>query len=124
MFVALYGLAIYHRRNTAVHARYMVCTLAPLFPPVTDRLIAVYQPSWIALVPTIGGGPVLQVYGFAIGDAIVAALAVWDWRVNRRTDVFPVALAVLLAGQAVILTSHQFGWWLAFSEWFRRLPLT
>ena len=34
------------------------------------------------------------------------------------------ALGILLAGQSLILTSHQFGWWVAFSEWFRRLPLT
>lgn len=121
VFVVLYGLAMYHRRNAALHARYMVCTLFPLLPPVTDRLIAFYQPALIARFPTIGGGPVLQLFGFALGDAIVAALAVWDWRVNRRADAFPLALVLLVAAQTLILTSHGFAWWAAFGEWFRRV---
>ena len=49
----------------AVHARFMVSTLFPLFPPVTDRLIGRFMPSIIDLMPRIGGGAILQCAGFA-----------------------------------------------------------
>src|SRR5262249_40053368 len=44
-FAVLFGLAIYHRRDAALHARFMVCTIFPLFTPVTDRLIFVHAPN-------------------------------------------------------------------------------
>src|SRR5262249_35847525 len=57
VFVALFGLAIYYRRNTALHARFMICTIFPLFTPVTDRLIFFDFPSLIGAVPIIAGNP-------------------------------------------------------------------
>jgi hypothetical protein len=123
MFVALFGLAMLNRAKPAVHARYMVATLFPLFPPVTDRLIGRFLPSIIADMPRIGGGPIVQCVGFGIADAILAGLAIWDWTANGRL-VFPVALAVVVAGQAAILTLHTFGFWQTFGTWFVQVPLT
>jgi hypothetical protein len=122
-FVALYGMAMFNRAQPAVHARYMVATIFPLFPPVTDRLIGRFMPSIIDSMPRIGGAPIVQCAGFAIADAILAGLAIWDWQKNGRR-VFPIALAIVVAGQAAILTLHNFAFWQAFGTWFVRLPLT
>ncbi|HEV8397796.1 MAG TPA: hypothetical protein VGQ37_26120 [Vicinamibacterales bacterium] len=122
-FVALFGLAMLYRARPAVHARFMVSTLFPLFPPVTDRLIARFAPSIIDAMPRIGGAPILQVAGFGIADAILAGLVIWDWQKNRRL-VFLVALAIVVAGQAAILNAHRLGAWQAFGPWFVGLPLT
>lgn len=123
-FLVLYGLAIYHRRQPAQHARFMVCTVFPLFTPVTDRLIGRYVPELVPLVPQIGGAPVLPVAGFLIADVLLAALAAWDWRTNRRTDVFPAALGVLLLYHVSVLTFHRFPVWQSFAAWFVSLPLS
>jgi hypothetical protein len=122
-FVALFALAMLYRAQPAVHARFMVSTLFPLFPPVTDRLIGRFMPSMIDMMPRIGGGAILQCAGFGIADAILAGLAVWDWQTNRRR-VFLVALAIVIAGQAAILTAHRFAPWQAFGPWFVSLPLS
>jgi hypothetical protein len=122
-FVTLFALAMFYRKQPAVHARFMVATLFPLFPPVTDRLIGRFMPSIIGLVPRIGGGEILQVAGFAIADAILVGLAVWDWSANRRR-VFPIALAIVIAGQVIIMNAHRVGLWQAFGPWFVGLPLT
>lgn len=122
-FVTLFGLAMFYRKQPAVHARFMVSTLFPLFPPVTDRLIARFMPSVIGLVPRIGGGEILQVAGFVIADAILVGLALWDWRANRR-QVFPVALAIVVAGQVAILNLHRVGLWQVFGSWFVSLPIS
>ena len=122
-FVTLFALAMLYRKQPAVHARFMVSTLFPLFPPVTDRLIARFMPSIIDWMPRIGGAEILQVAGFTIADAILVGLVIWDWQKNRRL-VFPVALAIVVAGQAAILNVHRFGFWQAFGPWFVGLPLT
>jgi hypothetical protein len=102
----------------------MIATLFPFFTPVTDRLIAGFVPSLIPLVPAIGGSPVLGVVGFLLADAMLVGLAAWDWRVNRRTDVFPVALVVLVLFHVSVMTFHRLTLWAAFGNWFVGLPLS
>jgi hypothetical protein len=124
VFVLLYGLAIYFRKTPAVHARFMVCTAFPLFSPVTDRLIFAYAPSLMGMVPVLDGNPLVQVVGFLLADALLVALSVWDWRANKRINVFPVALGITVAYHLSVLTFYKFSFWRVFSEWFVRLPLS
>lgn len=123
-FAALYALAIATRRNTALHARYMVCTVFPLFTPATDRWIYAHWPSLTALVPSIGGVPLVQIYGFALADVLLVALIVWDWRAKRLVSAFPVALGVIALYHASVLTLYRFDFWRTFADWFRGLPLS
>jgi hypothetical protein len=116
-FLVIYALALAWRRTPPVHARFILCTIFPLFTPVTDRLIGRYLPSVVPLVPRIDGTPVVPVAGFLAADALLAALSIWDWRANRRL-VFPVALVVLLLYHASVLTFHRLPLWRAFGEWF------
>jgi len=122
-FVLLFALAMVYRRQPAVHARFMIATLFPLFTPVTDRLTGRFAPSVFGMVPTLDGSPLVQCAGFALADVILAGLAVWDWRRNQRR-VLPVALAIVLVYQASVLTFYRFGFWQAFGPWFMSLPLT
>jgi hypothetical protein len=123
-FVALWGLGLYHRARPAVHARYMLATVFPLFTPVTDRLFGPYVPSVVSLVPRIDGAPVLPAAGFLLADGLLVGLCLWDWRVNRRTDVFPVALAIVVAYHVSVLTFYRLPAWAAFGAWFVTLPLS
>ena len=95
-FVIFYGLAIYHRKNSGLHARYMLCTLFPMFTPVTDRIIHIYFKSFVAYLPTIDGNPIAPVVGFVLADLMLIGLSIWDWLSHKRWNVFPIALIVLL----------------------------
>jgi hypothetical protein len=123
-FALFYFFAMRARRDSQTHARWMVCTVFPLFTPVTDRLIGAHLPALAGMVPRIEGTPILPTVGFAAADLIVLALAAWDWRSNRRLDVFPVALGVLLLYHVGTLTLHRVPLWGAFCEWFLSLPLS
>jgi hypothetical protein len=123
-FALLYGLAIYHRREPAVHGRFMLCTVFPLFTPITDRLIGAYLPGIVALVPRIEGAPVVPIAGFLLADAMLLGLAIWDWAANRRLNVFPAALAIITAYHVSVLTFHALPAWEQFGLWFLRLPLS
>lgn len=123
-FAVLYGLAMYYRRTPAIHARYMLCTIFPLFTPVTDRIIGRHVPSLVPLVPRIDGAPIVPVAGFVLADAILIGLWVWDWRSGRRSTVFPVALGILLLYHLSVMTFYRLPAWRAFSDWFLSLPLS
>jgi hypothetical protein len=123
-FAWLYALAIYHRHEALIHARYMVCTVFPLFTPVTDRLIGAYLPGIVELVPRIDGAPVLPVAGFLLADLMLVGLLIWDWAANRRLDVFPAALGIVAVYHVSVLTFHELPFWQDFGLWFLRLPLS
>ena len=122
-FLVLYGLAMWYRTQPALHARFMIASVFPLFTPVTDRLIGRYLPSIVPLVPRVDGSPVVPAAGFLLADVILIGLSVWDWTANKRL-VFPLALAVLVLYHASVLTFYQFGFWQAFGRWFVTLPLS
>jgi len=124
VFVTLWALALYHRRSPGTHARYMIATIFPLFTPVTDRLIGRYVPSMIPVVPRIEGSPILPFAGFLLADILLAGLAIWDWRVNRRRDVFPIALVMVVLYHVSVMTLHRASFWKAFGLWFASLPLS
>ena len=123
-FALFYGLAIARRRDAQTHARWMICTVFPLVTPVTDRLIGAYLRPLVGIVPRIDGSPILPTVGFLLADLVLVALSWWDWRANRRRDVFPVALGVLLVYHAGTLTLHRVPLWNAFCVWFLGLPLS
>lgn len=122
-FAVLYALAMAARRDPPTHGRWMLCTVFPLFTPVTDRLIAAHAQPMIGWLPRIDGNPILPVVGFAAADVILLGLAWWDFRVHGRRDVFPIALGVLLAYHVGTLTLHRVPLWNAFCVWFIGLPL-
>ncbi len=118
VFGVFYGLAIGYKHKPAVHARFMLCTIFPLFTPVTDRLIAFHLKPLIGMVPVVAGGPMLPVIGFVLADLMLIGLSLWDWRTHKRFDVFPVALLVLLAYHISVFTFFRVGFWQSFGNWF------
>lgn len=124
VFTLLYGLAIYYRRNPLVHARYRVSTIFPFFTPVTDRIISRHFRPLLQFAPMLEGKPIAPVIGFAMADILLLMLLLWDWRTNRRLDVFPIALSLVVLYQASVLTFYHFPFWRAFGAWFISLPLS
>lgn len=120
-FLIFYGLAIYHKRNANLHARYMICTAFPMFTPITDRIIGNHFPSLLAYVPNIDGMPVAPVIGFLMADVLLVGLCVWDWRANKRWNVFPFALLVLTCYHFSVLNFYKYSFWQSICEWFARI---
>ena len=116
-FIILYVLAIYYRKKSALHARYMLCTVFPFLTPATDRIMFVYFPSTIEYFPMLNGQPNVMILGFALADIILIGLCIWDWRSHRRLNVFPVALVVLLFYHYSVNTFYQYDFWKSFSDW-------
>lgn len=119
-----YGLAIYYQKQPLVHARYMICTIFPMFTPVTDRLIYRHYRPLLDYMPTIDGYPVAPAAGFLLADILLVGLVIWDWRNNKRLGPFAVALGILLLYHTSVLYWYDTSVWKAFAKWFLQLPLS
>jgi hypothetical protein len=125
-FLFAYGLAIYHRRSPAIHARYMVCTTIPLVPPIFDRIMAFYllPPPQAAFMPHIGTDPLYSLISYSVADLALVGFSIWDWRHRKRLNVFPVVLAAFVAFQGLGFVLHRMAFWRSGVEWFLNLPLS
>jgi hypothetical protein len=124
LFATLYGLAMWNRKKPLTHARFMACTIFPLFTPITDRLIYKYFEELIPLAPTLNGIPMVPALGFALADVILIGLLVWDWRAHKRLDVFPLVLALTVIYHLSVLTFYRFSFWKQTGDLFMSFPLS
>lgn len=84
-----YGMAILHRRERALHARWMAATALPLLPPALARVIGSYlmrEPSFELAFHL----------SFAVTHALVLALLLHDWRGGKLRAPYLVLLGVLV----------------------------
>ena len=125
-FLLAYGLAIYHRRNPPLHARFMICTALPMMPAIFDRIMGFYvlPPTRAQFLPQIGGEPQYWLISWAMADVILILLAIWDWRSRRRLNVFPVVLAGFIILEALTMTAYSTASWRSFTQWFLSLPIS
>ncbi|RIW18241.1 hypothetical protein D0X99_00645 [Algoriphagus lacus] len=120
----IYGLGIYFQKDRFTHARYMVCTIFPLFTPITDRIIFNYIPGLVELAPKLEGIPIVPFFGYLLADLLVIGLALWDWKTHRRKDAFLIVLLLLLIYHVSLFTFYKIPAWQEFSAWFYGLALT
>lgn len=113
VFALSYAMAMRHRRQPLLHARYMACTGLALIDPIFARLFYIH----LGVEP-----PLMQVMTYLLVDGILLWLAYADWRA-RGPRVFPAMLAVFVAAQLPTFFIFQMGWWRAFVLWYGGLPL-
>lgn len=124
VFAILYVLAIWYKKKSAIHARYMISTVFPIITPVTDRLIYKYFDFLVPLAPTTPEGmPLVPVFGFAIGDLILVILIIMDWRKHKRLTVFPFVLVLLVLYHLSVLIFYRHEFWHWIAEGMMKIPL-
>ncbi|MGE0439527.1 MAG: hypothetical protein AB7L66_03080 [Gemmatimonadales bacterium] len=116
LFAAAFALGVRWRASRAVHARFMVATAVVLVDPVFGRIMGFYLPP----MPDVW----YQAITFSTTAAILLGLArsvSGGGEAGRAFRTFAVGATVVLA---LFFAVPRTGAWLAFGEWFRRLPLT
>jgi hypothetical protein len=119
MFSGLYALAIYHRRNAAIHARLMVATALTVLAPATDRIVNTYFPTLTNYLPQVHKNEMLV--AFLIADLLLIGLSIWDWRSRPRLKVFPIVLLAMLGYQAFTINAYRVAPWKELCQWFLRI---
>ncbi|MDQ2701336.1 MAG: hypothetical protein M3Y70_00660 [Pseudomonadota bacterium] len=112
MFLLMWGLGIRHRRDSVVHARYMVGTALLLIDPSLARVMI----HWIPAVPP----PLYQWISFGVVYLALGALIAFD-RVPRGRRTLQVVLVLMVALHVSILLVPGTTAWQRFAEWFAAL---
>lgn len=113
-FGTCYVLALRHRRDRALHARWMLSTALLVLPPAIARALP-------PLVPAIHSFEAAFNASFAIAEAIIVVLIVRDLREDRLRLPYVALLAVMAIEHAGFFACVQWPWWKAFCGWIAAL---
>lgn len=109
-FAACVGLALLRRRDAETHKRLMTLSLIVLIPPAIGRTAGLQM--W------------MPVSGFLIGDAIILAGCLFDWRTRGRVHrVWKIGGPLMILSQLVCGPVGFSAPWIAFGKWAMRLPV-
>ncbi len=125
LFALAYGLAMYYRRNVAVHARFMFCTVFPaIIGPIMTRIFRFFIYPRTEMLPWFDGMPMPMDVIDPLLWAMLACLAYWDWKVHRQHFVFPLMLGLSIATRLLVNAIYDTAIWRSFVEWFMSLPIS
>lgn len=114
-FAVAYGLALRHRRNVQLHARYMISTVVLVLPAALARVLGNFVlPEGMGFVVSFHGG-------MALAELTVLALLIDDRRHGRFLPPYPAALAVLLIAQAGFVAVPAVPGWASLCAWIGAL---
>ena len=94
LFVGFYSLAIYNKRKSSVHARYMVASALTLLGPTVDRII--FFGFGFQILP---GSIPIEIVAFSIADFILLLLLYKDYKKSRPTKTLLICLMVFVVAQ-------------------------
>ncbi len=121
VFALAYVLGVVHRRDRALHSRYMLCTGLALVDPIVARLFDYYlvdPEGWFARAR------LEQAVSYALSVAILSALMYRERGEARGRAAFPVMLGAVTLAYGLWFALASTEGWLAFARWFAGLPLT
>jgi hypothetical protein len=100
-FIILYGLAIYYRKNTALHMRYMICTGLLIFIPGLARL----------QIFTFGlSGAVVGITILVVTYGLYAGLIAYD--LKKKNAIIPYVVGISLVTLTnIVVSNNKSGWW-------------
>jgi hypothetical protein len=114
LFAFTFLMAIYYRKESATHARFMLCTIIPSTGPIFNRIGAFYISSSIVWAPITN----------IIVMILLAFLSIWDWKERRRLNVFPVILALFVVFFVINRMISGTVFQMSFARWYLSLPLS
>ncbi|MFK7865796.1 MAG: hypothetical protein AB8B95_16380 [Pseudohongiellaceae bacterium] len=112
LFAVAFVLALTkYKKNTQMHARLMIATLAFLLFPVVSRIFLFYA--------SFGMGPIdILLTGIYATEALFLALIFYDWRTGKVYPVYPIVTAFVGVQHVGFLYSDQWQWWINFASFY------
>lgn len=115
-FAAAYWLALRHRRETPLHARYMASTALLVLPPALVRAIGMF-------VPGVSSFDMAFHLGTVATELLVVGLIAHDLRSEGRVrPPYPLLLAATALQHAGFVLLPDMPWWHRACAWIAGLP--
>ena len=109
-FGLTYALAIYYRRDTQLHARFMISTGLILMGAGTIRIFRDSVP-WISRFPMAANA------NFILLEVFTVALILNDLRLGRIRAPFVLLLTLFVSNHVLYWTAADLGWWQTLARW-------
>lgn len=113
-----YCLAIFNRRNTHVHSRYIVATALTMLGPTVDRII-----FFSFGVEKFAGFIRIESIAFFMADIILIILLIKDYQNKRSTKAIWTSLLIFITGQVLYFTLRKTDAWENFVTFIMRPSL-
>jgi hypothetical protein len=110
MLALFWGLAIRHRRDPALHARYMVATALVMIDPAMARLMLALLPDGVRFNPSWGG--------YALTFAVLALLMWFERDASRGRGVFRFVALVFAVNFVLMHVVPGMQGWQVFARWW------
>lgn len=108
VFATFYLLAIWYRKQSAKHARYMLATALILLGPTVDRIIFIN----LGISRLLGSSPYFV--SMLMIDLIFAMLLYLDFKNKRETKTLTYCLLIFVTSQLAFYLLPTFDWWAVF----------
>ncbi len=110
-FALTYALAIYYRRQTELHARFMISTSLILAPAASFRVFL----NWVPGLGTVGAAGNAT---FVMFELIAIALILNDRRLGRVRAPFIMFLGLFAINHLFFVSAPDLEWWRTFATNF------
>jgi hypothetical protein len=117
LFAFAFTLAIAHRRNMRVHARFMACTGLLLLDPVLGRVLGFY----VLELPKFWQ---YQFITFGAECAVLVVLVLTLPPLSPGARTFKQFAGTYVMVLALWFAMPESSMWVSFAQWFRQLPIT
>lgn len=109
-FSLTYALGIYYRKQTELHARYMISTAPILIAAATHRIFL----NWVPGLSTLSASSNAN---FILLEVTALALILNDLRLGRIRAPFVILLALFGVNHIMFLTVSDTAWWHTLADW-------
>ena len=113
-FLAAYLLALWHRREVQLHARFMASTAVLVLPPALARALLFF-------VPGFGSFPLAVHGGYVLSELVTLLLLRDDQRRGGVRRPYVMLMALLLVQHAGFVLMPYVPAWRVFTTWFGAL---
>jgi hypothetical protein len=116
-FVLAWGLALWYRRRTPIHVRFMVSTIFAAGSAIVFRIIL----NWFQWVPGMENIENAAAANGAVLVLMLLALIVNDWRIGIRRSPFWLVTITTVIMHIGFFTFTKSEWWVSFVQWYADL---
>jgi hypothetical protein len=109
LFMLFYILAVFNRRRTPKHARYMLATALTMLGPTVDRICL-----FVFDLDKLPGSIPIESAAFIIADFVLILLLIKDNKNKRPTKTLWICLLIYLIAQILYFTIPGTEWWTSF----------
>jgi hypothetical protein len=113
-FVLAWGLALWYRRRTPIHVRYMVSTIFAAGSAIVFRIIL----NWFQWVPGMENIENAAAANGAVLVLMLVALIGNDWRIGIRRSPFWLVTITTVIMTIGFFTFTKSDWWMSFVQWY------